>query len=354
MREIVDTKKASHLLGTMSGGCARCVEGRKSVLFVTGVCPKDCFFCPLSEKRKNKDARWINERPVESDEDVIEEIGLCGSTGVGITGGEPLVRLERVIRYVKLLKSHFGDDFHIHLYTCADFADTRTLKKLKEVGLDEIRFHLFDGNADALEKAIELGFDVGVEVPVIPGDRDKLKKLVFDLDLKGVKFLNLNELEFSDTNSEAMIAKGLELNDDGFTAKDSKELAIEILGFAKETAKNLSVHFCTAETKHGFQYGSRLANRAKNMRKPFERVVEGMLEKGIVKGVSADNLKDELNLKDEEIVFRKDKNRVELSVDNARKAAKAGHEAAIVLEMPTWDCFDFELTPLDSEEKEVE
>lgn len=95
-------------VGELPRGCELCREGAKLVLFVTGLCYKDCGYCPLSEKRKNKDTPWANERPIIAPEDILEEAHRMMAKGAGITGGEPLLWFDRALGYVKLLKSEFG------------------------------------------------------------------------------------------------------------------------------------------------------------------------------------------------------------------------------------------------------
>ena len=55
------TKYHSYKTGKLAKGCQLCVKGRKSVLFSTGLCPRNCFFCPISDKKKNNDVIFINE-----------------------------------------------------------------------------------------------------------------------------------------------------------------------------------------------------------------------------------------------------------------------------------------------------
>jgi Uncharacterized conserved protein related to pyruvate formate-lyase activating enzyme len=124
----------------LSEGCLCCRKGAKMVLFVTGLCGKDCFFCPLSESRKNIDITFANERLVLSDSDVLDEVRSMNAEGTGITGGEPLLRLENVLHYISLLKKTFGRSHHIHMYTAMS-PDDEILCRLAEAGLDEIRFH---------------------------------------------------------------------------------------------------------------------------------------------------------------------------------------------------------------------
>jgi pyruvate formate-lyase activating enzyme-like uncharacterized protein len=124
----------------LSEGCRLCQEGAKMVLFVTGLCPKSCFYCPLSDERRGKDIIFANERPVKNDEDLLKEAELMDALGTGITGGEPILKIERVLHYIRILKSSFGKKHHIHLYTSLS-PDKQILERLADAGLDEIRLH---------------------------------------------------------------------------------------------------------------------------------------------------------------------------------------------------------------------
>ncbi|MFA5084343.1 MAG: radical SAM protein, partial [Candidatus Paceibacterota bacterium] len=110
------TKFASYCTNKLPEGCRFCVKGQKLVLFITGICSRNCFYCSLSEKRKNKDIVWANERECGSPKDAIAEAIASRAEGAGITGGDPLIVLDRTIKYAKALKKKFGKKFHIHIY----------------------------------------------------------------------------------------------------------------------------------------------------------------------------------------------------------------------------------------------
>ena len=135
------TKYYSYRNKNLTKGCQLCVQGKKLVLFVTGLCSRNCFYCPLSKRKKNKDRIWANEWEIKQDKDIIKEAELCESKGSGITGGDPFLRLNRTIKYIKMLKKKFGKDFHIHQYAPLINITENKLQKLYEAGLDEIRFH---------------------------------------------------------------------------------------------------------------------------------------------------------------------------------------------------------------------
>ena len=348
MRNIKDTTANSSFIGSLPKGCRMCIRGEKSVLFLTGICKRDCFYCPLSEQRKEKDIMWINEKEVKKDSDIIDEIKRCGSKGVGITGGEPLNDIKKFCRYVRLLKQEFGKDFHIHAYTSKTTLNKEEIEQIESSGLDALRFHVFNIEKLKLEK--KPYFQTAIEIPVMPKDEERLKKLIKDADSM-IDYINLNELEFSDTNAEAMIKKGFSLRDnEDYAVAGSIDTGINLLEYAAKNTKDISVHLCTASTKYDYQYWNRLKKRAKNIKEPWETVTkEGLIRKGVIIGQL-----DTINMHLPKNTFKKTGGRIETSVSNAKKAAKAGIKSAVVLQIPTDDSFDFELTPLNSKGEEKE
>jgi pyruvate formate-lyase activating enzyme-like uncharacterized protein len=276
------TKFCSWKNKSLPEGCRLCVQGKKLVLFVTGLCPRNCFYCPLSDRKKNKDIVWANEWQIKSDKDIITEVELCESKGAGITGGDPLLRLKRTIKYIRMLKKRFGRKFHIHLYATLENVTEKALSQLYKAGLDEIRFHpdLFNKkiwkNALLAEKYSWLK---GIEIPLLPNLEKQTTELI-EYYKDHVDFFNLNELEFSDMNAQAMSKAGYGTKDNiSYAAAGSQELGLKLL---KKYPK-LRMHFCTAQLKDKIQLANRIKRRAKNIATCFDIVTkEGALVKGAV------------------------------------------------------------------------
>ncbi|MBU7017635.1 MAG: radical SAM protein [Theionarchaea archaeon] len=249
------------------------MQGAKLVLFVTGVCDLYCGYCPLSEKRWQNDVVYANERLITSDEEILEEADLMDALGTGITGGDPLLRLDRTLHYARLLKSVFNDH-HIHLYTGSSLNDE--VLHLMEGLIDEIRIHLFDfSNIDSVEKALNHGFCTGVEIPMIPSRLEETRTLINRLKREGIHFVNLNELEYADRNITYLKNLGYSLDENSCRVKGSEEAALEL-------ADDEVVHYCSASDKDSLQLRNRLMRRARNVRKPFEEIEDGLLVKGVI------------------------------------------------------------------------
>jgi pyruvate formate-lyase activating enzyme-like uncharacterized protein len=261
------------IAGYMPEGCRLCHQGAKLVLFVTGVCTRYCFYCPVSTERKGADNVYANERRVESDEDVIEQARRMSALGTGITGGEPLLRLERTVDYIRLLKKTFGKGHHIHLYTCTVPSD-ETLKALKAAGLDEIRMHPskdiwdhFYGSAyhQALKQALAMGMDAGIEIPAL-ASVPEVERAVAEAG----GFLNLNELEFSEANCEAMKRMGFLLRDDVSNAvQGSEDVGHEIV-----LNSIANTRYCSSRFKDAVQLRERLKRTASNVARPFDEITD--------------------------------------------------------------------------------
>lgn len=277
----------SYKIGNLARGCELCVKGEKSVLFCTGLCTMRCFYCPISDQKKNKDAVYINEVPNADYTAVIEEIELCSSKGVGITGGDPLVKLDRTIELIRLLKKRFGKKFHIHLYTPLALVDSKKLGELYSAGLDEIRFHPDLNKRQEwaiLELAKRFKWKMGVEIPAIPGKKQETIVLINYLDSIKIDFLNINELEISDTNAQKLLEQGFKpKNSTSYGVKGSEELALDLLKYILQNKIKLNVHYCTTTLKDRVQLANRIKNRAKNAKEKFDVLTkDGMLIRGAV------------------------------------------------------------------------
>ncbi len=357
--EIITEDETGSFYNYLPEGCQFCQQGAKLVLFVTGLCPKSCFYCPLSDERRGKDLVFANERPVINDADLLEEAKLMDALGAGITGGEPLLKIDRVLHYISLLKSSFGKEHHIHLYT-AMAPDRETLEKLAKAGLDEIRFHPPQEIWDKLEqslysKAVQNAKDLeilaGIEIPALEG----AEKVAVFAEKEGI-FLNLNELEFSENNSEALLGRGFVLESDTSNAVAG---SLEHAKAALSTCKK--AHFCSSSYKDAVQLRKRLQRIAKNTGREFDEVTEdGTLMYGVIEGEDrmaremVEKLLQELEVPKE--LFETKENSIEIAwwvleelnedIKEKLEACKARARLFVIERYPLKDGMVVELIPL--------
>jgi uncharacterized protein len=332
------TKYDSYCINGIAEGCKYCVRGEKLVLFVSGKCSRQCWYCSLSNKRKNKDLIFANEREIKTPEEAIEEVNESRATSAGITGGDPLLHFDRTIKFASELKKKFGKKFHIHIYLPTKLVTKEKLETLKTC-VDEVRFHpeflITQNNVAEDIKKIELASKIfgkkntGIELPMIPDGKEEILDFISGVE-DYVSFVNLNEFELSETNFDR-ITKEYELEEGGYVAKGSIEAGKWILKELEQKKSKLKAHLCTAELKNCSQFANRLK---RHTILPYgKKTDEGMVIYLIVN--------KKLNLKG--TFYDEKKKRTILSESVARKLLKEGKEKVIrVEEFPTYDRIETE------------
>jgi uncharacterized protein len=356
MAKIRRLPRGSLVRGPLPQGCVLCEKGAKLVLLVTGKCAAGCYYCPLSSEKAGRDVIFADELRVRRTADIFLEARLIDAEGTGITGGDPLCAPARTLRFIRALKRRFGRGHHIHLYTSGRFP-ARLLGRLSGAGLDEIRFHpepstwaRFEGTKTAalMREALGTGMAVGAEVPAIPGRENELALLSGSLDRLGAGFLNLNELEYSETNFRRLNAQGFSVRDDLSAGVLGSEAAARQVAAAFDG--EMTVHYCSSGFKDGVQLRRRIMRRARNVVRPFEAITpDGTLVKGIIEGPPSVllRLRREHGVPAALSVYDRKRRRSELSTRDAERVAGAFPGKAFIVEVyPTADALEVERTPL--------
>jgi hypothetical protein len=344
---IKKTRFDSFCVNGFAEGCKYCVQGRKLVLFISGKCSRNCFYCSLSNKRKNVNKIWANERECKNVKEMIEECVASQSKGAGVTGGDPLLCLNKTINFVKALKKKFKSS-HVHIYLPTDLVTGEKLRKLKKAGIDEVRFHPkflegeFGKEVDKIKLAGKFWArrNIGIELPMFP-DKVKETSRIIKAVSRLIGFVNLNELEISDTNFNYMIKK-YEINEDTYTIKGSREAGLAVLKECERLDFKLKIHLCTARTKNLFQYKNRL-----KLRKilPFGfKTQDGSVKYFVIynKDISAKNRKALLDKLGDQIYVDNKNKRLILS-EKAANQIIGKAKIKRVEEMPTWDACVLEM-----------
>jgi len=335
-----------------------CEQGAKLVLLVTGRCARKCCYCPLSSEKRGKDVFFANERKVSSTEEVVDEARLIDALGTGVTGGDPLLETRRTVESIKALKAAFGRRHHVHLYTST--TDPRRIRAVAKAGLDEIRFHPpmsmwkhLEGTdfERAVKLSKRLGMAVGLELPVLPGTRKDLENAIRFADDFGLDFVNLNELEFSETNWR-------NLRELGYDVKREDDVSSGVAGsgsLARELLRmdvKVPLHYCSSSFKDGVQLRRRIMRRAKNVRMPHEvltkdgTLVKGVIETDQVSATAAWILK-KFDVPGRLIRSDRAKNRLEIAPWVLEEISKEiDLPCFIVEEYPTADRLEVERVPL--------
>lgn len=313
-------------------GCKLCRKGAKLVLFITGLCTNSCFYCPVSKEKIGKDLVFANERPVKNAKDLIDEIEAMDAEGIAITGGEPLLRFERVKEFLDVAKRL---DLHVHLYTSLPVNE-----KLKELdGLDEIRFHPPElRNPEKFEESIKtakkLGIDAGFEIPAVRYD----EKIV-EIANRNDAFLNVNQLEVSESNFESL-AEMFEVVDYYVSDAETEKIV-------RSYEKADKFHYCSARFKDAAQFRNRLLRMARKHPSFYAITSDGTLICTRIEG----NLDTaEKILKDAGIEFERFEDYIETTPKLSRRIREAlkseGLRVSLIERYPTFDRLVLEVVEL--------
>ena len=199
---------------------------------------------------------------------------------------------ERTLEGIRALKAEFGPSFHLHMYTSIPFR-TEWATEFSQAGLDEIRFHLLDLEAeeyrDVIAACSEAGIETGVELPCEPDKEAELVELLEELRGFKINFLNLNELEITVGNHDNMELRGFNLSTEITAgAEGSSELAQMLRDRVNSAANGMPdrndsverepygfhVKFCTAVYKDAGQLRRRFERRGEATISPHEILTE--------------------------------------------------------------------------------
>ena len=342
------TKYLSYYVGELPKGCRLCMNGMKLVYFATGLCGRSCFYCPISKERRGRDVVYADEVPVKGLEDVIAEAKAIDARGIGVTGGDPLLRVDRVVETLNALREASFKKLHVHLYTTTQpHVNERSLGKLLDAGINELRFHPNLEIADELvplKLAVDMGFNAGLEVPAIPGFEDRIRRAIERAEKLGASFVIINELEMTESNALALQVRGFRLKAGSVAAvQGSWEAAMALLKSAEELG--LSGHFCPAYIKDSAQFRNRLRRKARNIAMPHEVVTrDPLLVKGIVEPPEGTSLEEALRkvksiAPELHVYVNASRGRLECNYKELKRLSKqlkgAGFRLSIVGELPT-------------------
>lgn len=274
-------------LGPLSPGCASCAAGTWSCLFVNGRCNAACFFCPAEQSRIGEPTTSTVAFP--NPRDYVAYVERLGVRGVGLSGGEPLLTFDRTLDIARRLRRRFPPEaLHLWVYTNGLLADREKMTRLRDAGVDEVRFDLCASGYDLGRLATAVGLipTVTVEIPAIPEHEARLRDLLAPLSDAGVAFLNLHQLRLTPHNLRHLRTRPYTfLHGPRVTVLESELMALRLLRHAAERGVGPPIHYCSFTYKHRYQaLGARL-RLAPPARRPHEEVTAtGYVRSLIVRG----------------------------------------------------------------------
>ena len=219
---------------------------------------------------------------------------MFGFKGVSISGGEPLLTLDKTLKYLKAVKDKHGDEVHMWMYTNGKLITPDVLEKLKKAGLEEIRIDIGAVNYE-LEK-IKLAASyipvVTVEIPAIPEDIDMIKRILPELVSAGAQYLNLHQLRATKWNISLLLKHNYTFSHGPRVLVPESELtALEIIKYSLENRIPVSVNYCSFIYKNTYQISAARTRHASLIIRPFE----DMTETGLIRQISVTGTEEEIS-----------------------------------------------------------
>ena len=331
--EILDSVKNNILFGCngtkpyyidISPGCKHCGGGTWSCLFINGKCNGRCFFCPSEQKMIG--VPGTNSLQFPSPADYLDYLNIFGIRGVSISGGEPLLTLDKSTRFLSSVQHRFGNNIHKWLYTNGTLLSEEALKILRDAGLNEIRLNLVaqNYNVEKIRLASLFIDTVTVEIPAIPEDYERLSSLLPHLAANGVKFLNLHQLRCTTYNYRKFMERGYTfLHGPDVTVLESELTALKLIKSAVDSGLNLPINYCSFVYRNSFQRIGARHRSAPCLLKPYEEITDT----GMIRTLSTKLIKEE---SDRIISAMRDNGEPESSVNYDLKTMKLSFPASIM------------------------
>lgn len=244
--------KPSH--NHISKGCQICGEGKWSCLFITNECNAACFYCPTAQN--------LDERPstqgldFKSPEAYADYVNYLGFKGVSFSGGEPFLHFERTLRYLEAVRRKCDPEIYTWCYTNGILADKEKIQALADAGLDELRFDIgaTGFSLDYVRKAKGIIPNITIEIPAVPEEMDRLKKLIPEMIEAGVSNLNLHQMRLTPYNAGNLLSHNYTIIPAEKPIVLESELgALELLNAVEDMGLDIGVNYCSFFFKSRFQ-----------------------------------------------------------------------------------------------------
>ncbi len=261
---------ASIVWGWQSKACVECTGNHGSETFSTTFkCHRDCYFCfnynvADYERFVREGCPWR-----EGLEDAEKRYGHDGLAVLGLTGGEPLLLLDDSIELLKEANRRFPSA-HKRMYTSGDLLTEEGAMRLRDVGLDEIRFSVKQDDSLERQERVLAGMEIArrhipslmVEMPIIPNTDERMHELFKRWAEIGLDGINLLEFCFPFHSWEEYEARGFEIRNPpfdvmydygysgGLPVAGSEELCLELMLWGIEHDVPFGMHYCSLDNKH--------------------------------------------------------------------------------------------------------
>lgn len=260
---------ASIVVGWQSKACVECTgSGGSETFSTTFKCHRDCYFC-FNHNQADYEKFFREGCPWEEglERSARENQGKLAC--IGLTGGEPLLNLDDSVRFLERAQEAFPGA-HMRMYTSGDLLTEDGAARLRDAGLQEIRFSVKDFDPEDLQERVLEAMalakryipDVMVEMPVIPGTGERMRELMRRFNEIGIDGINMLEFCFPFCNWEEFDKRGLVVRNPpfdvmydygysgGLPIAGSEELILELMLWGMDEGLGYGMHYCSLDNKH--------------------------------------------------------------------------------------------------------
>lgn len=196
--------------GKISPGCRQCFTQETGGGIQVGM---ECMYkCPMCYYDRKRNDGWQTQKDIDNKlSDFFYESLDPNWKPISYSyqsSGETLMYVNQLERFALLLnkvdKTNDVNIYH-HLYTNGILADKHMLKKLKNMNVHELRFHLSASGFSPvvisnMYTAAKMGFFVAVEEPSWPPHKKKIIEHLSVFEDIGVKHVNIVEVQITKNN----------------------------------------------------------------------------------------------------------------------------------------------------------
>ena len=244
------------VLGELSPGCQACKDGTWDCIFLSNRCNLACPFCYSPQALPEE---FAGSAFGSTPEEISANHMRTRITGISFSGGEPFLEPDKLLAWVAAFTSQFPEKYY-WVYTNGLLAERAVLRRLGELGVQEIRFNTAATGYDhpqvlqAIELAAQYLPHITVEIPAIPGQAGKLLACLSLWADRGVRFLNLHELIYEPGTNAASLpgVRQILMTPDGHRTEynpESRLLTRAVIKSVRESGLPLSVNDCSMQSK---------------------------------------------------------------------------------------------------------
>ncbi len=260
---------ASIQVGWLSKACVECTgSGGSETFSTTFKCHRDCYFC-FNYNLADYDKFVENGCPWEEGLEAAKRKTGGKMSVIGLTGGEPLLNIDDTIAFLVRAGEMFPQA-HKRMYTSGDLLTEEMAERLRDAGLDEIRFSIKQDDNDELRERVLTNMkmardyigSVMVEMPIVPGTEEVMHEWMRRFDENKIDGMNLLEFCFPFHSWDEFEKRGFLLRNPpfpvmydysysgGLAIAGSELLCLKLMLWAMDEGLQFGMHYCSLENKH--------------------------------------------------------------------------------------------------------